>query len=674
MSKMFITSVLVTFLCFIAPANANQGQLYLVKESKPAATIVIPKESGKWTKTAAKWLSEYISKATDAKLSIVSEDTNPSGTLISVGHTKLAEKAGVNVSGLKWDGCKLVVKGNTLFLLGRDQKPVGSGWTGGAARGTCKAVTTLLEDIVGVRWLLPVREGEFIPKRDNIAVPTDLDKTVTPAFAFIHGRYPYGYNTPGAIANNYRTAIKLLSHGGHAYYDWLPAKKYFKTHPEYFALIDGKRTGKGNHLCSSNPQVRKILLRGIQKEFDNGYDWVALGQSDGYRPCECPECEKMDKYRKVMGPSVTAIRKDKGEKTWGDYLRRFKTVPCEQLMSMHRWIVDECAKSHPDKKVHMLIYWPSLIPGKAFATKSDNLVGEVAFYNDPYELEVMDMWKDKVHGLSVMVTWFDLTTGKGTYGVMMTPQEVSERMRVYYQKNVIGMYGIHEANWGLQGACYYVMGKMAGNPDLDWKDLMDEYCQGLYGKAGKAMRSFFDLLYTRSICKLGYQWQVKTFGSAADKHLLLYDVNFLRRLESLLEKAEALAKTDGEDGEMVEKLVALTRLQIDYLKIVTQALNAHKAYNARKSRKNLRRLEQTVNDFQEFRYKVLTYDAEYVQAWPAHDWFCRFLVGDGTEVNYYISWAKRKKQLDMKNLRKIAPGFSGCVMRKPFTLDFTKLR
>ena len=370
-----------------------------------------------------------------------------------------------------------------------------------------------------------------------------------------------------------------------------------------------------------------------------------------------------------MGPARHRLTGD--ETTWLDFLERFKTAPCERLLSLHRWIIDECKKSHPDKKVHMLIYWPSLIPGKSFATKCDNLVGEVAFYNDPHELKILEMWKDKVYGLSVMVTWFDLTTGKGTFGVMMTPREVARRMRVYHRKNVIGMYGIHEANWGLQGPCYYVMGKMAGNPELDWKDLMEEYCRGLYGKAGKAMRSFFGVLYTRSICKLGYQWQVNTFGSAADKHLLLYDMSFLRRLEALLKKAESLAKTDGKRAQ---KLVALTRLQIDYLKLVTRALNAEKAYKAGKTGKNLRRLEQSVNKFQEFRRQVLTFDAEYTRAWPAHYWFCKFLVGDGNDTNYYTSWAKRKKQIDMKNLRKIAPGFSGCVMREPFTLDFEKMK
>ena len=148
-------------------------------------------------------------------------------------------------------------------------------------------------------------------------------------------------------------------------------------------------------------------------------------------------------------------------------------------------------------------------------------------------------------------------------------------------------------------------------------------------------------------------------------------MDFLRQLEASLEEAETLARTDSA---RVEKLVALTRLQIDYLKLVTQALNAEKAYNAGKTLKNLRTLEQRVHEFQEFRAKVLSYDDEYVRAWPAHDWFCKFLVGDGNDANYYTSWEKRKNQIDLKNLGKIAPGFSGCVMRTPFTLDFEKMK
>ena len=58
-------------------------------------------------------------------------------------------------------------------------------------------------------------------------------------------------NEPGrslsAQANNFRKAVKA-SPGGHTYYVAVSADQYFEEPPEYFALIEGKRTRPGNHL------------------------------------------------------------------------------------------------------------------------------------------------------------------------------------------------------------------------------------------------------------------------------------------------------------------------------------------------------------------------------------------------------------------------------------------
>src|SRR3990172_5101577 len=104
-----------------ASASGESGStLLLVKQGQPNCTVVVPKDAGIWTTKASEWLVDYIHQASGAKLTIVSEDQAPSGTLISVGNTKLAEKAGIDISDLKWDGCKLIVKGDVLYLIGRD--------------------------------------------------------------------------------------------------------------------------------------------------------------------------------------------------------------------------------------------------------------------------------------------------------------------------------------------------------------------------------------------------------------------------------------------------------------------------------------------------------------------------------------------------------------------------
>ena len=76
----------------------------------------------------------------------------PEGTLISVGHTRLASAAGVTADDLKWDGGKMVVRGDHLFLIGRDLKPQYQKPDGRIADGNCRAVVMFLEDVVGIRW------------------------------------------------------------------------------------------------------------------------------------------------------------------------------------------------------------------------------------------------------------------------------------------------------------------------------------------------------------------------------------------------------------------------------------------------------------------------------------------------------------------------------------------
>jgi len=234
--------------------------LSFVRGGESLCTIVIPDKAPRWTVQAATWLQEYVEKASGAKLTVMPESQTPvAGTIVSIGHTRLAKQAGIGITGLKWDGCKLVVKGNVLYLMGRDNAGTRTHSYVGA-RGTCRAVIKFLEDHCRVRWFLPGSQGEFVPRATDIFVPRNLNQVFQPAFAYSDGRSVYDRNIldePGlsisALANNYRKAVKAAP-GGHSYYDAVPTEKYFKQHPEYFAQIGGKR----NHLCSSHPDVKRL--------------------------------------------------------------------------------------------------------------------------------------------------------------------------------------------------------------------------------------------------------------------------------------------------------------------------------------------------------------------------------------------------------------------------------
>ena len=112
--------VAVVLLGSSPAAHAEETGLYLVKDARAVSAIVVRQDAPQWTNTAAQWLQDYIQKATGAKLMVVTEDSEPEGTLISVGHTKMASKAGIDARSLDWDGCRLVVRKNMLYLLGKD--------------------------------------------------------------------------------------------------------------------------------------------------------------------------------------------------------------------------------------------------------------------------------------------------------------------------------------------------------------------------------------------------------------------------------------------------------------------------------------------------------------------------------------------------------------------------
>jgi len=686
---------IVLVCCSAACAVGEAARLDLVKDGKPVSTIVIPEKADTWTVEAARWLQEYIYKATGAELKIVPETRKAlPGTLIAVGHTKMAEETGIDISDLKYDGCKLIAERNVLYLLGRDDTIEIPGKPRLGAKGTCRAVVTFLEEVCGVRWFLPGPMGERVPRTKDISIPHDLNRKFIPAFVSSSGRYPYGSKgqwlediTPAAIANNFRVAIKG-SYGGQTYYRMLPSGvgqysqsgNYFATNPEYFALIDGERTGEGNHLCSSNPEVKKILLEAVRREFEKGYDMVAFGQEDGYLRCQCPECEKLDNYR-GWGPSATdrQLGLDEGEEgAWNAFYDRLRENPCERVHLLHKYVVDECRKSHPDKMINILLYGPTMYPSKEFESYGDNVVGEICTA-DP---RVPDAWKGKVAWLTGYFYWFNSTLPMGV-DVHASPREIAEGIRTLHEKGFRGISQYAETNWGLQGPLFYEFGRLLGDPERDYEALIEEYCRGVYGRAADTMLAFFDLLYRRHerySLNPGHYGKIPPRGedgkwlSMSEIYLDLYTAQLLQELEALLSQAEREAETDRSRGWL-----RLTRDHFDFAKLLTEAIRSYRTWQADRSAENGLDLKARVEAFDAYRTRIITYPRTYTDLWfPGHDKFCNYLTSDAQSEHevYYSNWESRKEAVLRQGVKGTGIGYEagGSIryVREPLTLDFSK--
>ena len=102
--------------------------------------------------------------------------------------------------------------------------------------GDFRAVTTFLENECGIRWLWPAASGEVVPRKKSIQVEVGL-KSDKPAFAVRILKY----GSDATWNRRMKLGQSMDYRVGHAFKSFIDPKDYFKTHPEYFGLFEGKR-------------------------------------------------------------------------------------------------------------------------------------------------------------------------------------------------------------------------------------------------------------------------------------------------------------------------------------------------------------------------------------------------------------------------------------------------
>ena len=79
----------------------------------------------------------------------------------------------------------------------------------------------------------------------------------------------------------------------HTFGKLVPWQDYFKTHPEYFSEMNGRRNI--DQLCLSNPEVLKLTIENLKKEMalqPNEKYW-SVSQNDNFSYCQCEKCTKI---------------------------------------------------------------------------------------------------------------------------------------------------------------------------------------------------------------------------------------------------------------------------------------------------------------------------------------------------------------------------------------------
>lgn len=177
-------------------------------------------------------------------------------------------------------------------------------------KGSEYAVVTLFEKFLGCNYW-----GEndcTIPKTADITIPA-VNFIDNPAF-----RYRQSQNYALRTDPTYRTWMRLEEPadefaGGywvHTFNRLLPAARFGKDHPEYYAWFDGARhPGQAGQWCLTNDDVFEIVCNQVDSVFkaNPGLDMISVSQNDGnYTNCKCESCRETDSIE--GSPSGTVIR------------------------------------------------------------------------------------------------------------------------------------------------------------------------------------------------------------------------------------------------------------------------------------------------------------------------------------------------------------------------------
>ena len=285
------------------------------------------------SKLAAQELSDYVRKATGRDLpcevvigTLDTLDNVPDGVRERLGRMTRPEAS--------WTG----FADGRLWFVGKEET------------AELYAVYRFLESRLGVRWFQAATKddpGEYVPQLDRIelgpfsefrepAFPIRrLDGTgigahriperaITCAVRNGFQVYPMYdrrilYNETNSplyrfFAPRNRRAEQQLGGGHLTFVSAMPGGTCFKDHPEWFALVDGRRVQGATHMeqyCLSNPEVRRNVADRILRALavDGGRGTYLFGQVDSpHGGCECAECRALDgpdEDRKGARPSRT---------------------------------------------------------------------------------------------------------------------------------------------------------------------------------------------------------------------------------------------------------------------------------------------------------------------------------------------------------------------------------
>ena len=424
--------------------------------------------------------------------------------------------------------------------------------TGGGPRGLLYGVYGLLEDHFGCHWFTP--EVSSIPKQDPLVL-ANLKEAVNPPLEYREPFVKECFDGDWVARNrcNSQAATLTDKHGGkivyngfvHTFDGLVPPSQYFDEHPEYFAEVGGKRLKERTQLCTTNPDVIRIVTEGIMKRIEETPEATvfSVSQNDWYYFCECANCAAIAKKEdSQIGP----------------------------VLKMVNEVAKAVTMKHPDKLIDTLAYQWTRKPPKTLRPEPNVIVRlcsiECCFTHSfskcdsPLNKEFV---KD-VEGWSKICDrlWvWDYTTTFAAYVAPFPNLRVrADNIRFFVDHNVTGIFeqDVYNTTGGeMNGLSGYLGAKLLWDPKYDAEKAIDDYLNGVYGPAAPHIRAYLNDIHDE------VEKENIHVGIWATPEAEYLTEDLLTRADGHFDAAEAAAK---DDAALLQR-VQIARMPIDYVQI-----------------------------------------------------------------------------------------------------------
>ena len=501
------------------------GALTLARRGEVPAPILLASDASPSERTAAQELVSYLSAACSAKFRLESEPPNDRRRpRIVVGPTEFAKTSGIDCANLGPEEWVIATNEDALILCG------------GRPRGTLYAVYHFLEDFLGVRWWNPFEES--VPRRRRLEVGS-ISLRGKPAFRY---RDVHGIDGPRSFCarNRLNGAATGLSrefggaesfgppHIAHTFYLYLPPEEFFEAHPEFYSERTGVRVAEDSQLCLTQPGLVPVIV-GRLRAFINSARKEAsasgeppprffdISQNDWRGSCECDRCKAVAaREGSQSGPLIEFVNK----------------------------VADAVKVDYPDVMIATLAYDYTFRPPKLVAPRENVLVRFSSLQRKDFTKPIFEAYKGEVR--DALIGWstisrhlwvWDYAVTFGDFHSLPVPsyRNLAEDFRFYLEHGVEGLFVQHDYPIAadMRDLKLWTELKLMENPDRDVEALALEFTRGFYGRAGRFVMEYLDLLDAAAKRKPSI---IRFAGQPSDYAYL--DLAFLVEADRLFQRAE----------------------------------------------------------------------------------------------------------------------------------------